>query len=113
MLITGASSGIGQALALALAGPGVTLHLSGRDQPRLHAVAEACQARGAGVDARLLDVRDAPAMAAWIEAAGPLDLVVANAGISAGTGDQMPEDPDQIRAIFATNVDGVLNAVLP
>jgi NAD(P)-dependent dehydrogenase (short-subunit alcohol dehydrogenase family) len=113
VLITGASSGIGQALALALAGPGVTLHLSGRDQPRLDAVAEACQARGAQVDARLVDVRDAPAMAAWIEAAGPLDLVVANAGISAGTGDRMPESPDQVRAIFATDVDGVLNTVLP
>jgi short-subunit dehydrogenase len=112
-LITGASSGIGQALALALAGPGTTLHLSGRDAARLDGVAAACRARGARVTTRLVDVRDAIGMADWIAGAGPLDLVVANAGVSAGTGGDVPETPAQVRAIFATNLDGVLNTVLP
>jgi len=112
-LITGASSGIGRALAEALAAPGVTLHLSGRDATRLEAVAQACRARGAMVQARIVDVRDADTMAAWVGNAGRLDLVVANAGISAGTGDHAPEPPAQARAIFATNLDGVLNTVLP
>ena len=112
-LITGASSGIGQALALALAAPGTTLHLSGRDAVRLDAVAAACRARGARAETRLVDVRDAAGMADWIAGAGRLDLVVANAGVSAGTGDEAPETAEQVRAIFATNLDGTLNTVLP
>ena len=85
-LITDASSGIGEALAIALASPGVTLHLSGRDQIRLDAVATACRSRGATVASEVIDVRDAAAMQAWITSAGPLDLIIANAGISAGSG---------------------------
>jgi NAD(P)-dependent dehydrogenase (short-subunit alcohol dehydrogenase family) len=113
ILITGASSGIGEALAHALAAPGATLHLSGRDQARLDMVAAACRASGATVAPVVLDVRDAAAMAAWLEGTGKLDLVVANAGISAGTGEAFVERPGQTRAIFATNVDGVFNTVLP
>ena len=113
VLITGASSGIGEALALALAAPGVTLHLSGRDPARLSVVAAACRTRGAMAHDRVLDVRDEAAMAAWVAAAGRLDLVVANAGISAGAGEKAPESAAQTRAIFATNLDGVLNTVLP
>jgi short-subunit dehydrogenase len=113
VLITGASSGIGEAVALALAAPGVVLHLSGRDAGRLRAVADACQSRGATAMTEIVDVADQVAMAAWVAAAGPLDLVVANAGISAGAGEKAPESPAQTRAIFATNLDGVLNTVLP
>lgn len=116
VLITGASSGLGRALALACAGPRITLHLAGRDAARLHAAAEACRQRGAAVQERLLDVRDAAATAAWIAGAGRLDLVVANAGISAGTGEiggARLEDPAQVRALFGVNLDGLLNTVLP
>ncbi len=49
----------------------------------------------------------------WISAAGRLDIVVANAGISAGTGGRSPESASQARAIFATNLTGALNTVLP
>lgn len=112
VLITGASSGIGRALAQALAAPGVTLHLGGRDQARLAAVTAACTQRGAQALPQRMDVTDAQAMAAWIAGAGPLDLVIANAGISGGTAGVM-ESAAQTRAIFATNLDGVLNTVLP
>lgn len=112
-LITGASSGIGRALAMACARPGTTLHLGGRDAGRLAAVAEPCRRRGATVHPAVIDVCDAAAMEAWIAGAGRLDLVVANAGISAGTGDGRPETAAQTRAVFAVNLDGVLNTALP
>ena len=112
VLITGASSGIGRALALGLAGPGVTLHLGGRDDGRLQAVAAQCRAQGASAHPHVVPVTDAAAMSAWIEGAGPLDLVIANAGISGGTAGTV-ENEAQTRAIFATNLDGMLNTVLP
>ena len=112
VLVTGASSGIGRALAEACAAPGVTLHLSGRDEARLGETARVCTDRGALVEARVLDVRDAEGMSGWIRAAGRLDLVVANAGVSAGTGGAV-EPADQSRRIFDINVTGVLNTALP
>ncbi len=112
-LITGASSGIGAALAEELARPGVTLHLSGRDLARLEAIADSCRKRGAEVNAAVLDVRDADAMQGWITGAGRLDLVVANAGISGRSSGGGPELPERTRAIFDTNLGGVLNTVLP
>ncbi len=115
ILITGASSGLGAGLARAHAAPGVTLHLSGRDMARLDEVAGQCRARGAEVHAARVDVTDKTATAAWVEASEalrPLDLVIANAGISAGTGGG-GETAAQTRAIFAVNVDGVFNTVMP
>lgn len=112
VLITGASSGLGRALALACAAPGATLHLSGRDEARLAETAAACEARGAEARPRAIDVRDEAAMARWIAGAGRLDLVIANAGVSAGTGGRT--EPARVaRAVFETNVTGVLNTALP
>jgi NAD(P)-dependent dehydrogenase (short-subunit alcohol dehydrogenase family) len=112
VLVTGASSGIGRALAEALAAPGVTLHLGGRDPARLAEVAAACAAKGANALPHAADVRDAAAMAAWVGGAGRLDLVFANAGVGAGTGRGF-ERAEDARAVFETNVTGVLNTVLP
>ena len=112
-LITGASSGLGRALAEALAVPGVTLHLGGRDLARLEQTAATCRARGATVHPNRIDITNAEATAAWIKSAAPLDLVIANAGISGGTGQGKTEAAAQTRAIFATNLDGALNTILP
>lgn len=117
ILITGASSGLGAGLALEYAGPGIVLHLGGRDADRLEAVAAKCRGRGAEVSTEVVDVTDVGAMRRWLIAAddaAPLDLVVANAGISAGTSGRGGGEPEeQVRAVFATNVDGMLNTVLP
>jgi len=117
ILVTGASSGIGRALALAHAAPGIRLALIGRDAGRLAAVAAEARERGARVDAGRVDVRDRIAMAAWIAATDaevPFDLVIANAGITTGLApDQLMEAPEAVRAIIATNLLGVLNTVEP
>jgi NADP-dependent 3-hydroxy acid dehydrogenase YdfG len=117
ILITGASSGIGRALAFGYAREGVSLSLIGRDRERLEDTAAAARARGAEVSIGQLDVRDRDAMAHWIEAADmrrPFDLVIANAGITTGLapGD-IAEDPSAVRAIIGTNLIGVLNTVEP
>lgn len=115
ILITGASSGIGEALAFAYAASGTSLALSGRDPERLETVRAACAAMGATARARVLDATDAAAMAAWLafeETTAPPDLVIANAGISAGSGGG-GESAEQARRIMAVNLDGVFNTVLP
>lgn len=108
-LITGASSGIGAAMAIELAGPGAHLTLAGRSHDRLAEVADRCRERGASVSLMVIDVRDREAMARELEAAFAsrrVDLLVANAGVSGGTeGDQ--------RAIIDINIGGVLNTVEP
>lgn len=117
ILITGASSGIGRALALVYARPGVSLSLIGRDRERLEDVAATARAQGASVSLGQLDVRDQDAMAQWIKAADarhPFDLVIANAGITTGLSPgEIAEDPGAVRAIIGINLIGVLNTVEP
>jgi NADP-dependent 3-hydroxy acid dehydrogenase YdfG len=115
ILITGASSGIGAALAEEFAAKGVRLVLGGRSNERLAAVSNTCRALGAEVEATAVDVVDRAAVAEWIAAADrrhPVDLVIANAGVSGGTL-KGTETEDQARHIFAVNIDGVLNTVFP
>ncbi|MCI0756484.1 SDR family NAD(P)-dependent oxidoreductase [Teichococcus vastitatis] len=116
-VISGASRGLGAALALRLAAPGVTLGLIGRDAAALAAVAAACAARGATPRLGVLDVREAEAMSALLrdwDAACPVDLVVANAGIAHGTRpDGGPEGPAAVRAQLEVNLLGALNLVEP
>lgn len=106
-IITGASSGIGEALALACAERGDTLFLCGRDEARLKAVAEKC----ANANYRVVDVSDASAVGKWMKEVGegdPIDLVFANAGVSTGE-----ETEENVRNTFAINVGGCVNTVLP
>lgn len=115
VVITGASSGIGAALALAYASKNRVLSLAGQNVARLNKVAEAAEKCGAEVTIKPLNVCDSEAMAQWIKSCWqlcPIDLLIANAGISAGTGTGI-ETEQQARQIFAVNVEGVLNTVLP
>lgn len=85
VLITGATGGIGSALAQVYAAPGVTLVLHGRNAAQLSAVAERCAARGATVRTHAVDARDLPAFRAWLAAMAaemPIDLAFVNAGVN-------------------------------
>lgn len=115
ILITGASSGIGEYLARHYAAPDVRLAITGRDAARLEAVAAICRAKGAEVECHAVPVTDAAAMRALIldfAARGRLDLVLANAGISGGFKDWSGFDA-HVREVAAVNIDGVFNTVNP
>lgn len=115
ILITGASSGIGEALAEHYAAPGVTLAISGRNEERLRAVAERLRANGAEVIAARIDVADQAAMADWInevDVRASLDLVVANAGIGVPAESGLPL-AERTRKTFEVNVGGVFNTIHP
>ncbi|MFN8828699.1 MAG: SDR family NAD(P)-dependent oxidoreductase [Labrys sp. (in: a-proteobacteria)] len=117
VLITGASSGIGRALALSYAAPEVMLTLAGRDKARLDDVATRCRAAGAVVATLAIDVQDRAAMAAALAAVdgrAPLALAIACAGITSGTGSDHPfEDPEAVRGVLGVNIFGVLNTLDP
>lgn len=78
ILVTGASGGLGGAVARVHAAPGARLSLWGRDPARLDAVAQACRAAGAQVLGRSLDIADVPGAIAALreeDAADPFDMV--------------------------------------
>jgi short-subunit dehydrogenase len=117
IVITGASSGIGEALALEYAAPGRLLALTARNAERLSAVAAACQAKGAEIATAVIDVRERVAMAAWlaeIDRKRPVDLLIANAGMIAGAAkDGAIEEGDAGHELMQTNILGAANTIQP
>ncbi len=118
--ITGASNGIGAALARALAAPGRQLALTGRDAGRLEAVAVACRAKGAQCLTAPIDVRDGERLSAFlgeVDGKVPIDLLVANAGILDGRhADQTVETGPAARRVLEVNLLSAvdtLHSVLP
>lgn len=115
IVITGASSGIGAALAARLASSGRTLLLTGRDAQRLEAVAAACRAKGAACRTASVDVRDIGRMAVVLDdfdRAHPIDFLVANAGILDGRhADQTVEDAHTAREVLETNLLAAVDVV--
>jgi short-subunit dehydrogenase len=116
-IITGASSGIGRALAVTIAKSGIVLGLIGRDAARLAYTAQACTARGALVHMLPADVRRRDELRATIlqfDAAQPVDCVIVNAGISVGTSPAGEiESEDETFDLLATNLTGALATALP
>jgi short-subunit dehydrogenase len=114
VVITGASSGIGKALAREYAKRGATLALIARRGDLLTQLAGSLPARAYTYTA---DVRDARALAAvaedFIGRVGCPELVIANAGVSAGTLTGNPQDNAVFEEILAVNVSGMMLTFQP
>ena len=85
VIISGASSGLGRALAINYARPGLTLGLLGRDSGRLTETATEVMARGGAVRLGVFDVRDRVAMREFLldfDARAPIDALIASAGVT-------------------------------
>jgi len=116
VLITGASSGFGAAMARLLASQGCHLALGARRMERVQALAdELTKAHGVKAFAGAVDTRDTASVDAFVAAAasalGGLHVIVANAGLASGTF-KLWETPDEdLEAMMRTNVEGVVKTI--
>lgn len=115
VFITGASSGIGRALAHHYAKHGHVIGLVARRGDRLEQLA--AELRPAQVHLYTLDVRDRQALhqaaQQFTESVGAVDIVIANAGVSAGTLTEKTEDHSVLREIFEINVLATVSTFEP
>jgi short-subunit dehydrogenase len=114
IFLTGASSGIGAALARHYAAQGATLGLAARSEDKLQAVAAALPGEHS---IHVVDVTDAKAMAAaakdFIARAGVPDIVIANAGVSIGTLTAEAADLPVFKRVIDINLIGMVNTFAP
>lgn len=115
VFLTGASSGIGEALALATAKRGAALGLVARRRELLDGLADRCRKFDVKVRSFALDVTDEVAVA---EAAdemrqefGRIDILIANAGIGGNDEETRAYGPRAVRMVIDTNLIGAVNAV--
>lgn len=114
IFITGASSGIGVALAQGYAARGAKLGLVARRGPELERIAASLPGEALALVA---DVRDAASMqnaaAQFIERFGVPDIVIANAGVSHGTATERNEDLATFEEVIDINVLGIVRTFQP
>ena len=112
VLVTGASSGIGRAAALAFGREGSRLVVCARREERLNEVIDELKAAGVETHGFLLDVRDRSAVnraiAALPEEWRTIDVLVNNAGLSRGLAKVYEDDPENWEEMIDTNVRGLL-----
>jgi 3-oxoacyl-[acyl-carrier protein] reductase len=112
-VVTGASSGIGEAIARRLGAEGAAVIVHGRRAEAVHAVVEAIRAEDGEATAALANLADANESARFISAAqeaGPVDILINNAGTYANRGwdEARPEDWLEL---YAVNVAAVVRCV--
>jgi short-subunit dehydrogenase len=108
ILITGASGGLGAALACAHARAGTRLVLWGRDTARLESTARACRELGAEARLDAFDLRDTGALEARLAALGAVDLAIFNAGLGGSVPADAVAEPDPASTALVNFVAPVL-----
>ena len=115
VFLTGASSGIGEGIALALAMRGAVLGLVARRREMLEDLAERCEKAGGAARVFAVDVTEASAMAAaarsFREELGHVDVLIANAGIGGNDDQTRSYDPEAVKKVVDINLLGAVNAV--
>lgn len=115
VLLTGASSGIGEGLALAMCERGATVGLLARREDLLRGLALRCEARGGTAHVFAVDVTDAAAVdgaaCEMRDEFGKIDLLIANAGIGGNNDAARSLQPEAVRRVIDTNLLGAVNAV--
>lgn len=115
ILITGATGGIGEALAHAYAQTGKVLILQGRNEGRLALLKAECEARGADVYTQRLDVRDRSALTNWLTEVCDKhlpDLIIVNAGVNTDNGADGSGEPwNEVEALVEVNILAVMATV--
>jgi short-subunit dehydrogenase len=115
IFLTGASSGIGEGLALALAKKGAVLGLVARREEMLRELAERCGKSGGLARAYPADVCDesqvAEAFQGFISEFGTIDILIANAGIGGNDESTRTYHPPSVKKVVDVNLMGAVNAV--
>ena len=115
VFLTGASSGIGEALAIELAKKGATLGLLARREELLTALAEKCVAVGGNAKIFPCDVVDSDSVHAaadnFRKEFDHIDIMIANAGISGKSRETRDLVPSAVKEVIDTNLMGAVNAV--
>ncbi len=115
VFLTGASSGIGEALAVAMAKRGAKLGLVARREELLKELAEKCERSGGKARYFAVDVTDANAVAKAAESLrnefGKIDILIANAGIGGNNAETRNLNPEAVAKVININLLGAVNAV--
>lgn len=115
IFLTGASSGIGEALAIALARRGATLGLLARREELLKEIAGKCEQAGGRARYFAADVTDAEAVAKAAESLrnefGRIDVLIANAGIGGNNSETRNLNAAAVAKVININLLGAVNAV--
>lgn len=111
-LITGASSGIGEACARKFAEGGYSLILTARRAEKLAELKAELEAEGTQVKTLTFDVRDAEAAETAVDSLEPewrkIDVLINNAGLALGLDKEYEGDPDDWNTMIDTNIKGLL-----
>lgn len=111
-LITGASSGIGEACARKFAEGGYDLILTARRAEKLAELGAELEAEGTKVKTLTFDVRDAEAAEKAVDSLEPewrkIDVLINNAGLALGLDKEYEGDPDDWNTMIDTNIKGLL-----